>query len=67
MCVYIYIKLEHIREPLQKCFVMLSKFWPLKGLEDLGESVKKRKFVIKIFLRIVLNEVLKSCKIDLLM
>ena len=36
---------------------MLSRFWPLRVL---GESVKKRKFVIKIFFQIMLNEVLIS-------
>ena len=35
---------------------------PLKGWGDLGESVKKGKFVIKFFLQIVLSEVLKVVK-----
>ena len=46
---------------------MHSKFWSLRGWKDLGESVKKKKkkIVIKIFLQIVLNEVLKRCKNDI--
>ena len=51
-----------MREPQQKTFIVLSKFWSLRELGDFGESVKEEKFGIKIFLRIVLNEVLKSRK-----
>ena len=38
-------------------FVTLSGFWPLRVL---GESIKKGKFVIKIFFQIMLNEVFIS-------
>ena len=44
---------------------MLSKLSPLKGWENLGESVKKGKFLKKVFLQIVLNEVLKSYENDI--
>ena len=43
---------------------MLSKCWPERVWGDLSESVKKGEFVIKIFLKTVFNEVLKSCKND---
>ena len=39
-------------EHWQKTFVMLSKFWPLREWGDLGESVKKGKFMTKIFFQI---------------
>ena len=37
-------------ENLQKAFVTLGRFWPLRG-GGLGESVKKGKFATKIFFR----------------
>ena len=37
----------NIREPQQKTFIMLSKFRPLRGWGNLGESVKKRKICDK--------------------
>ena len=43
------------------CYWPLRKFWPLRGQEDLYESVKKGKLRIKIFFQIMLNEFLKSC------
>ena len=46
-------------------FVMLCGFWPLKGLEGLGESVKKIKFLMKTFFQKMLNEFLKSVKKDI--
>ena len=40
---------------------MLSGFWLLRGWEGGGlrESVKKGKFVMRLFLQLMLNEVLK--------
>ena len=43
---------------------MLSGFWSLRGWGE-GESVKKVKFITKIFFQIMLNEALKSCKNDI--
>ena len=47
----------------QDIYVMLSKFWPLKGWGgggcELSESVNKRKIHEKILFQIVLSEVLK--------
>ena len=37
-----------IREYRQKTLIMLSKFWPLSGCEDLSESVKKGNFLTKM-------------------
>ena len=51
-----------VREHQQKRFVMLSRFWPLKGLGGLSESIKEGKFVTKIFFHIMLNEILKYCE-----
>ena len=51
-----------LREHQQITFVTLSGFWLLRGLGCLSESVKKGKFLTKIFLLIMLNEVLKSCE-----
>ena len=33
-----------------------------RGWECLSESVKKGRFVTKIFLKIILNEILKICE-----
>ena len=42
--------IANLREHQQKTFVMLSRFWPLiRGSGCLSESVKKGKFVMKIF------------------
>ena len=44
-----------VGERQQKALIMLSRFWPSKGLwgkggsDGLGESIKKGKFVVKIF------------------
>ena len=48
-----------LREHQQKSFVTLSGFWPLWGWGDLSESVKKGKFVTKIFFGLMLYETLK--------
>ena len=40
-----------IRQHQQKDFVTLSGFWPLREWGGLSESVKKGKFVTKIFFR----------------
>ena len=48
-------------ENLQKAFVTLGRFWPLRG-GGLGESVKKRKICDENLFQIMLNEVLKSFK-----
>ena len=50
---------KNVGEYRQKKFVTFSKFWLLTFL---GESVKKGKFIMKIFFQMMLNEVLKSCK-----
>ena len=42
-------KKNAIREHRQKTFVTLSGFWTLKWCGGLSESVKKRKFVTKVF------------------
>ena len=44
---------------------MLREFWPLSGCEDLNESVKKGKFVTKIFFSDndeMMNEVVIICE-----
>ena len=46
----------------QKKFFTLSGFWLLKVL---GESVKKGKFVMKMFFQIMLNKILKNSKNDI--
>ena len=51
-----------VREHQQKRFVTVSGFWPLRGWEGLSQSVKRRKFVTKIFFQIILNKVLKTCE-----
>ena len=49
---------QQIREHRQKTFVTFSGFWPLRGFgvggagAGLSESVKKGKFVTKIFLSV---------------
>ena len=43
---------QPVREHRQKTFIMLSGFWPLRewrGAEGLKESIKKGKFVTKIY------------------
>ena len=53
---------QHLREHQQKTFVMLSRFWPLRGLGNLSESVKMENFVMKfvnLFFSDMLNEVLQ--------
>ena len=50
-----------LREHRQKTFNTLSGFWPFRGWRGLSESVKKGKFVTKIFFQIILNEILKIC------
>ena len=42
-------KKNAIREHRQKTFVTLSGLWTVKGCGGLNESVKKRKFVTKVF------------------
>ena len=42
-------KKNAIREHRQKTFVTLCGLWTLKGCGGLNESVKKRKFVTKVF------------------
>ena len=55
-------KIFFVREHRQKTLVMLSGFWPFKGVGDLSDSIKKGKFVTKnSFFQIMLNEVLKIC------
>ena len=58
------LPLQNLREHRQKTFVTLSGFWLLRGLGGLSESVKKGKFVTKIFFffHVMLNEVLKICE-----
>ena len=51
-----------LKEHQQKSFVKLSRFDPLRGWVGLGKSVTKAKFVMKIFVQIMLSKVLKSCK-----
>ena len=53
-----------VREHIQKTFVAFSGFWPLKGWGGLAEFVKKGKFAMKIFFKIMLNKVLEICKND---
>ena len=48
----------------KKNFVTLSGLWPLRGWGGLAESVKKRKFVMKIF-KIMLSKVLETCRKDI--
>ena len=63
----------YLREHPQKTFNTLRGFSLFKGMVVVvvvvlevggkgGESVKKGKFLTKIFCPIMLNEVLKSCK-----
>ena len=47
---------------LTKKFVTLSGFWLLRCWRGLGEFIKKREFVTKIFISIMVDEVLKTCK-----
>ena len=54
---------------IQKTFVRLSGFWPLRVCVCVcleggggGESVKKGKSLTKILFQKMLDEVLKSCK-----
>ena len=51
-----------VREHQRKRFVTVSGFWPLRGWEGLRQSVKRRKYVTKIFFQIILNKVLKACE-----
>ena len=51
-----------MREHQQKTFVSLGGFWLLRGWRGLVESIKKVKFVTKIFFPIMVSEVLKTCK-----
>ena len=48
-----------------KMFVSVSGFWLLKVLGE--SSVKKEKFVMKIYFQIMLNEVLESCEKEYLL
>ena len=43
ICQKFEIEICQLREHQQKTFVMLGRFWPLKGWGGLGKSVKKRK------------------------
>ena len=43
-------KISFVREHRQKTIVILSGFWPFKGVGGLSDSVKKGKFLTKIFL-----------------
>ena len=54
-----------VREHIQKTFVTFSGFWPLRGWGGLAEFVKKGKFAMKIFFKIMLNKVLEICKNDI--
>ena len=56
-------EISFMREHRQKPLVMLSGFWPFKGIGGFSDSVKKGKFVKKPFFQIMLNEVLKICEI----
>ena len=48
--------LQNVKEYGQKLFVTLSRFRPLRGLcVSLDESVKKGKFLTKIFFQTMLN------------
>ena len=38
-------KISFVREHRQKTIVILSGFWPFKGVGGLSDSVKKGKFV----------------------
>ena len=46
---YITKMFNHLREHHQNNFVVLSGFWPLRGWEALSESIRKGRFVTKIF------------------
>ena len=46
-CIIWHGMIQNLREHTQKTFVTLSRFWPEVG--GLSESVKKVKFVTKIF------------------
>ena len=52
-----------LREHQQKTFATLSGFWPLRGWEGLGESVKKENLWQKFFFRWMLYEALKISEI----
>ena len=47
------------REHGHKTLIALSQFWQLRGWVGLSESVKRGKFVIKIFFQIAMNDILK--------
>ena len=40
----------------------LRGLWLLRGEGGVGESIKKGKFVTKVFLQINMNQFLKNCK-----
>ena len=43
-------EISFMREHRQKPLVMLSGFWPFKGIGGFSDSAKKGKFVKKTFL-----------------
>ena len=43
-------KISFVREHQQKTHVTLRRFWSFKAVEGLSDSVKKWKFVTKVFL-----------------
>ena len=52
-----------LREYQQKKFIMLSRFWMLRGWgRGLSESIKKGKFVTKILFQIILKTTFKHVK-----
>ena len=54
--------LQKLWEILLRNFSQPWQILAVKGVDSLSESVKKEKFVMKIFFQLMLNEVLNSCK-----